>query len=88
MDWATIYADVQENYLIYGSIPIVAAILGYVTKVAAVKMMFYPMKFMGIRPFFGQALRRGSREPWQDVEHANRNPGLYSGMLRPAWARR
>lgn len=53
MDWATIYADVQENYLIYGSIPIVAAILGYVTKVAAVKMMFYPMKFMGIRPFFG-----------------------------------
>ncbi len=53
MDWGAIYADVQQNYLIYGSIPIVAAILGYVTKIAAVKMMFYPMKFVGIRPFFG-----------------------------------
>lgn len=53
MDWSAIYADVQQNYLIYGSIPIVAAILGYVTKIAAVKMMFYPMKFVGIRPFFG-----------------------------------
>jgi uncharacterized membrane protein YheB (UPF0754 family) len=53
MDWSAIYADVQQNYLIYGSIPIVAAILGYVTKIAAVKMMFYPMKFVGVRPFFG-----------------------------------
>ena len=53
MDWATIYADVQQNYLFYLSIPVVAAILGYVTKIAAVKMMFCPMKFVGIPPFFG-----------------------------------
>lgn len=53
MNWATIWADVQANYLIYLSIPIIAAILGYVTKIAAVKMMFYPMKFVGIPPFLG-----------------------------------
>lgn len=53
MYWQSIWADLQQNYLVYLSIPIVAAIVGYVTKIAAVKMMFYPMKFMGIRPFFG-----------------------------------
>lgn len=50
MNWANIWADVQANYLVYGSIPIIAAILGYITKIAAVKMMFYPMKFVGIPP--------------------------------------
>lgn len=53
MDWQNIIADVQKNYLIYVSIPIIAALLGYVTKLAAVKMMFYPMNFIGIRPIFG-----------------------------------
>jgi len=34
-------------------IPIVSAIVGFSTNLLAVKMMFYPMKFVGIRPIFG-----------------------------------
>lgn len=56
MNWQSILADVQQNYLVYGSIPIIAAIVGYVTKVAAVKMMFYPMKYIGIKPFGWQGI--------------------------------
>ncbi len=53
MNWQAISADIHQNYLIYLSIPVVAAFLGYITKVAAVKMMFYPLDFVGIKPFFG-----------------------------------
>lgn len=34
-------------------IPVSCGLIGYVTNVAAVKMMFYPIEFKGIRPFFG-----------------------------------
>src|SRR5690349_11919108 len=33
--------------------PFVAAIIGYVTKLAAIRMMFRPIEFVGIRPFLG-----------------------------------
>jgi len=39
-----------ESALRYGSIPIVAAIIGYGTNVAALKMMFFPIEFMGCFP--------------------------------------
>lgn len=35
------------------TIPFVAAIIGYVTNVAAVRMMFYPLDFKGVPPFLG-----------------------------------
>ncbi len=35
------------------TIPVVAAIIGYVTNVAAVKMMFYPLDFVGVPPLLG-----------------------------------
>lgn len=53
MDMNAIMLDIQEHWLLYGSIPIVAAMIGYVTKVLAVKMMFYPIEFIGIKPIFG-----------------------------------
>lgn len=53
IDWQNIVTDFQQNYPVYLSIPVIAAMVGYITKVAAVKMMFYPMNFIGIRPFFG-----------------------------------
>src|SRR6516165_6804551 len=38
---------------VYVSIPIGAALVGWVTKILAVKMMFQPVEFVGIRPFLG-----------------------------------
>ena len=37
----------------YLLIPVSCGVIGYVTNVAAVKMMFYPVHFKGIRPFLG-----------------------------------
>lgn len=35
------------------SMPLIAAIIGYVTKIAAVRMMFQPLEFVGIKPYLG-----------------------------------
>jgi len=51
--WAQIVADVQLNWLLYLSMPFVAALIGYVTKIVAIKMMFQPIEFVGIKPFLG-----------------------------------
>lgn len=45
-----ILADVQTNWFLYASMPLVAAAIGYGTKIAAIYMMFQPIKFVGIRP--------------------------------------
>ncbi|MGQ0844031.1 MAG: DUF445 domain-containing protein [Sporichthyaceae bacterium] len=41
------------SWLIYLSMPLVAALIGYVTKLVAVEMMFRPLEFRGIPPVFG-----------------------------------
>ncbi len=51
-----ILADVQENWWLYCLLPVVAALIGYTTKIAAIQMMFYPLKFVGIRPFGWQGV--------------------------------
>ena len=51
--WAQIVADVQLNWWLYLSMPFVAALIGYVTKIVAIKMMFQPIEFIGIKPFLG-----------------------------------
>lgn len=48
-----IIKDVQANLWVYISMPFIAAIIGYVTKIAAIKMMFLPLEFKGIKPFLG-----------------------------------
>ena len=45
--------DIGQHWLLYAVMPVVAAVIGYVTKVLAVRMMFGPLEFVGIRPFFG-----------------------------------
>jgi uncharacterized membrane protein YheB (UPF0754 family) len=35
------------------SIPLISAIVGWCTNYLALKMMFYPIKFVGFKPFFG-----------------------------------
>lgn len=45
--------DITQNWMLYASMPIVAAIIGYVTKLVAIRMMFQPLKFFGIKPWLG-----------------------------------
>lgn len=45
--------DVQENWQLYCAMPLVAAGIGYITKLLAIKMMFSPINFIGIKPFLG-----------------------------------
>lgn len=42
-----------QPWVIYPSIPIVAALIGYTTKLVAIRMMFQPLEFVGIKPIFG-----------------------------------
>lgn len=51
--WDQIVVDVQLNWWLYASMPFVAALIGYVTKIVAIRMMFQPIEFMGIKPFLG-----------------------------------
>jgi uncharacterized membrane protein YheB (UPF0754 family) len=46
--WAQILADVQQNWWLYLSMPFVAAFIGYVTKLVAIRMMFEPLEFVGL----------------------------------------
>jgi uncharacterized membrane protein YheB (UPF0754 family) len=48
-----ILADFERNWYVYLSMPLIAALIGYVTKVVAIRMMFRPIEFTGIRPLFG-----------------------------------
>lgn len=54
MSWQEIWADVGRNWPFYLSMPIIAAIIGYVTKLVAIKMMFEPIEFVGLaKPYLG-----------------------------------
>lgn len=44
------------GYLPYLSIPIVSALVGWITNIVAINMMFYPIEFIGIRPFGWQGI--------------------------------
>jgi len=45
-------------------IPVIGGVIGYLTNVVAVKMMFFPLDFVGIRPWFG----------WRGIIPANAVP--------------
>jgi len=46
-------ADFRADLWLYLSIPLISGIIGYVTKVVAIQMMFLPLEFTGIRPWLG-----------------------------------
>ena len=46
--WALAVADMKKKPWTYISIPIVAALVGYITNYVGVKMLFYPIKWRGI----------------------------------------
>lgn len=45
MEWA--------EFIKYASIPVVAGIVGWITNWVAIKLSFYPLEFVGVRPVFG-----------------------------------
>ena len=47
------WAHVQANVWLYLSIPVTSGLIGYVTKVVAIQMMFYPIEFLGVKPYLG-----------------------------------
>jgi uncharacterized membrane protein YheB (UPF0754 family) len=49
----SIAADFAQHWPLYVSIPIVAALIGYGTKLVAIRMMFQPVEFIGVKPFLG-----------------------------------
>jgi uncharacterized membrane protein YheB (UPF0754 family) len=51
---------IQENWIVL-LIPVFSAFVGWFTNVVAIKMMFYPVEFIGISPYLG----------WQGVIPAN-----------------
>lgn len=53
MNLASIIQDFQSNVWLYLLIPVISGLVGYITKVVAVQMMFRPIEFFGIKPIFG-----------------------------------
>jgi len=49
----SVWEDVTRHWYVVFSIPLVAALIGYVTKLVAIKMMFEPLAFHGVRPYLG-----------------------------------
>ena len=47
------FLSFHEPLWVYISIPLAAAFVGWVTKIVAVKMIFYPVEFKGIPPYLG-----------------------------------
>lgn len=42
-----------KEILVYLAIPVTSALVGWLTNIVAIKMTFYPIKFVGIKPFLG-----------------------------------
>ncbi|MGJ8669900.1 MAG: hypothetical protein ACSHXK_10470, partial [Oceanococcus sp.] len=47
------WADFNANMWLYLSMPFTSAIVGYATNVLALRMMFEPLEFIGIKPYLG-----------------------------------
>ncbi len=53
MNLTALWAELQANLWLYLAIPLIAGVVGYVTKSLAVQMIFRPLKFVGIPPWLG-----------------------------------
>src|SRR5438270_11278884 len=49
-------ADIGAHWHVYATMPIIAALIGYLTKRVAIEMMFRPLDFVGIGPFGWQGV--------------------------------
>jgi uncharacterized membrane protein YheB (UPF0754 family) len=70
----------DEPLWVYLSIPPAAALVGYLTKILAVKMIFHPIEFKGIRPWLGwqgQIPKRAAKMAGIAVD------SVTSGLMKP-----
>jgi uncharacterized membrane protein YheB (UPF0754 family) len=51
--FAELGRDLADHWLTYLSMPILASVIGYITKLVAIEMMFKPVDFRGKPPLFG-----------------------------------
>ena len=42
-----------SEFIKYASIPVIAGLVGWITNWVAIKLSFYPLEFVGVRPVFG-----------------------------------
>ena len=70
--WELAVEDMKLNPWSYISIPIVAALVGYITNYVGVKMLFYPIKWRGI-PFYRWKDQPFGLIGWQGIVPAKRN---------------
>lgn len=54
LDWLIgLWGVFIENWWVFLLIPVISAVVGYVTNIVALNMMFKPIEFIGIPPFLG-----------------------------------
>ena len=77
--WPEIKADVSEYWYVYASMPLIAALIGYVTKLVALEMLYRPLEFVGVGPFGWQGVvpRRAGKVAAVTIELLTEN------LLRP-----
>ncbi len=77
--WPEIRADVGEYWYVYASMPLIAALIGYVTKLLALEMLYRPLEFVGIGPIGWQGVvpRRAGKVAAVTIELLTEN------LLRP-----
>jgi uncharacterized membrane protein YheB (UPF0754 family) len=77
--WREIKQDFSINWLIYLSMPLVAAFVGWSTKIVALEMIYRPLEFKGIGPFGWQGIvpRRAGKVGSKTIEL------LTSNLLKP-----
>lgn len=73
--WQEIKADFSVNWLIYLSMPFVAAFVGWSTKIVALEMLYRPMEFKGIGLFGWQGIvpRRAGKVGSKTIELLTQN---------------
>src|SRR5262249_7437490 len=77
MDWAKVFS---HPWWVYVSIPLGAAFVGWATKILALKMMFYPVEFVGIKPYLGWQGQIPKRAPKMAAVAVD---SLTSGIINP-----
>ena len=77
--WGQISSDVKLNWFIYLSMPLIAAFVGYTTKLVALQMLYRPIEFVGIGPFGWQGVvpRRAGKTAAMTIQM------LTDKLLRP-----
>ncbi|TQV76601.1 DUF445 family protein [Aliikangiella marina] len=67
--WNSFWNSLSSETLLLLLIPVISAFVGYITNYLAVKMMFYPLEFVGIKPIFGwQGLIPAKRKEMAEIE--------------------